>query len=84
MKEWFKAMGIRTLKTFAESAVALLCVGYAGILDVNWIAVLSASALAALIAALTCIAGLPEVNDGTTVFKLGASSSDAEVSEDKE
>lgn len=61
MKKWFKAAGIRACKTFCETAASLLCVGYIGVLDVDWITVLSASALAALIALLTCVGGLPEL-----------------------
>ena len=59
-KKWFKAAGIRALKTFAQTAVAT--VGTSAIIsEVNWIVVASASLLAAILSLLTSVAGLPEV-----------------------
>ena len=59
-KSWIKAAGVRAIKTFAQTALAT--VGTAALLgDVNWVAVASASALAALLSLLTSVAGLPEV-----------------------
>lgn len=59
-KSWIKAAGIRALKTIAQTAIATI--GTSAILsEVNWIAVLSASALAGVLSLLTSIAGLPEV-----------------------
>ena len=61
-KKWFKAAGIRALKTFAQTAVAT--VGTSAIIsEVNWIVVASASLLAAILSLLTSVAGLPEVKD---------------------
>lgn len=58
--KWLKAAGVRALKTVAQTAVAM--VGTAVVLDeVNWIMVLSASALAGVLSLLTSVAGLPEV-----------------------
>ena len=59
-KKWWKAAGIRALKTFAQTAVAMITVGSA-VTDVDWIAVLSVSATAAVASMLTSIGGLPEV-----------------------
>lgn len=61
-KKWFKAAGIRALKTIAQTAVSMLTIGQA-VLDVNWLNVLSVSAVAGVISMLTSIAGLPEVED---------------------
>ncbi len=61
--KWFKAAGIRAVKTMAQTAVALLGTGAIGVLDVDWIAVLSASALAGIVSLLTSIAGLPELKE---------------------
>lgn len=61
-KKWIKAALIRALKTVAQTAVALIGTGAIGILDVDWIAVLSASVLAGIVSILTSIAGLPEVD----------------------
>lgn len=60
-KEWFKAAGIRAVKTIAQTAVSMLTVGQA-VLDVNWLNVLSVSFVAGVISMLTSIAGLPEVD----------------------
>lgn len=60
MKSWIKAAGIRALKTFAQTIVATVTVGSA-INEINWLNVLSVSALAAVCSLLTSIAGLPEL-----------------------
>ena len=47
MKEWFKAAGIRAIKTVAQTAAATI--GTSAVLgDVNWTIVASASVLAGL------------------------------------
>ena len=63
MKEWFKAAGIRAIKTIAQTAIATI--GTAAVLgDVNWVRVASAAALAGVLSLLTSVAtGLPEVNN---------------------
>ena len=62
MKEWFKAAGIRAIKTVAQTAVATIGTAVA-MGDVNWVLVGSASALAGVLSLLTSVAGLPEVNN---------------------
>lgn len=61
MRSFWEAAAIRALRTFCQTAVATI--GTAALLsEVNFAAVLSASALAALLSLLTSIAtGLPEV-----------------------
>ena len=63
MKEWFKAAGIRAIKTIAQTAIATI--GTAAVLgDVNWVMVASAAALAGVLSLLTSVAtGLPKVNN---------------------
>lgn len=64
-KTWWKAAGIRAIKTVAQTAMATI--GTAAVIDqVNWLMVLSASALAGVLSILTSVAGIPEVetNEG--------------------
>lgn len=59
-KLWWKAAGIRALKTVCQTAIAMI--GTTALMqDVNWLAVLSASALSGVLSLLTSLAGLPEV-----------------------
>lgn len=58
-KAWLKAAGIRAIKTFAQSAVALIPAA-ATITAVNWKVTIGTAALAAVASILTSIAGLPE------------------------
>lgn len=61
-KKWWKAAGIRAVKTVAQTAIATI--GASVLLsDVNWIAVVSASVLAGVLSLLTSVAGLPEVKE---------------------
>ena len=65
IKSWIKAAAVRAVKTVAQTAVATI--GTASVLgDVNWLMILSASALAGILSLLTSVAGLPEVNSGDT------------------
>ena len=59
---WIKAAAVRAVKTFAQTALSMLTIGQA-FMDVNWVNVLSVSAVAALISLLTSVAGLPEVEE---------------------
>lgn len=61
-KRWWKAAGIRAIKTVAQTAVATIGTEVL-ISEVNWIAVLSASALAGIFSLLTSVAGLPEIDE---------------------
>lgn len=59
-KNWWKAAGIRAVKTVAQTAVATI--GTSAVLaQVDWVMVASASVLAGVLSLLTSVAGLPEV-----------------------
>lgn len=62
-KEFWKAALIRAIRTVCQTAIATI--GTTGLIEeVNWLIVLSSSALAGLLSILNSLAtGLPEVND---------------------
>ena len=61
-KLWWKAAGVRALKTVAQTAVA--SIGTAAVFqEVNWLMVGSAALLEGILSLLTSVAGLPEVQD---------------------
>ena len=65
-KNWWKAAGIRAVKTVAQTAVAMIPAAVT-IGAVDWVTVVGTAALAGIVSLLTSIAGLPEVkedNDG--------------------
>ena len=62
-KKWIKAAGIRAIKTVAQSAVAMLTGEMIGIVEVDWLNVLSVSAMAGVVSLLTSVAGLPELKE---------------------
>lgn len=61
--KWIKAAGVRTVKTIAETALAIIGTNSVGITDVNWLGVVSACALSGVITLLTCVKGLPELKE---------------------
>lgn len=58
-KIWSRAAGIRAMKTFAQTAVALLPAAVT-ITAVDWKTILGTGLLAAVVSLLTSLAGLPE------------------------
>lgn len=64
-KEFWKAAGVRALKTICQTAIATI--GTTALLtEVNWVMVASASALAGVLSILTSLAGIPEVDEGAS------------------
>lgn len=62
-KKWFKAAGIRAIKTMAQTAIGVIGSSLV-ISDIDWFMVASASVVAGIVSILTSIAGLPEVEKG--------------------
>ena len=63
-KNWWKAAGVRAVKTIAQTAVATI--GASAVLSqVDWLTVISASILAGVLSVLTSVSGLPEVSKET-------------------
>lgn len=61
-QKWFKASGVRAIKTVAQTAVATI--GTAAVFGaVDWKMVASASVLAGVLSLLTSVAGIPEVEE---------------------
>lgn len=61
-KLWWKAAGVRAVKTIAQTAIALIPAA-AAINEVDWVTVAGTAALAGLVSLLTSIKGLPEVEE---------------------
>lgn len=61
-KEWWKAAGIRAVKTMAQGALALIPAA-ATIADVDWTVVVGTAVLAGIVSLLTSVKGLPELNE---------------------
>ena len=60
--KWWKAAGIRAVKTVAQTAIGII--GASVVLsDVNWVTVASASVLAGVLSLLTSVSGLPEIKE---------------------
>lgn len=60
-KEFWKAAGIRSLKTFCQTAIAMIPTGMA-ITQIGWLEILEVSLTAGVLSILTSVAtGLPEV-----------------------
>ena len=59
-KLWLKTVGIRTLKTMAETAIAVIGTNVIGITEVDWLGVLSAVALSGVVTVLVNIKAIEE------------------------
>lgn len=61
-KAWWKAAGIRSIKTICQSAVSLIPASVM-ITEVDWKVIVGTSLLAGIVSLLTSVAGLPEVEN---------------------
>lgn len=62
LKTWFKAAGIRAIKTVAQAALGAFA-SSAVIYEVDWRLVLGTAAIAGITSLLTSVAGVPELPD---------------------
>lgn len=65
-KKWFKATGVRCVRTFGATMVAALPATAATMGSVDWKTAFSTAALATVIIFFTCVAGIPEVEATST------------------
>ena len=63
IKKWAKATSIKAIKTMAETALAVIGTNAIGVLDVDWIGLLSACALSGIATILFNIKSLPELKE---------------------
>lgn len=62
IKKWFKAAGIRAIKTFAQTFLSFITVG-ATVHEIDWVYALSCGLVALIYSLVTSLAGLPEVKE---------------------
>ena len=66
-KRWWKAAGIRAVKTVAQTFVATI--GTSAVMsEVDWRFVISASILSGILSVATSVAGLPEVKEESKII----------------
>ena len=79
IKRWLLASTVRAVKTGAQAAVGII--GAAAVMgEVDWALVVSGAALSMVVSYLTSIAGIPEVDGGTslpTMVHVGEGGEDA-------
>lgn len=88
MNTFWKATLIRAIRTVCQTAISTIAVfstgEIAGVTDVNWWLVASASILAGIVSVLTSIAtGLPEVEYEQHLYMSADEPEDSEVSDDE-
>ena len=64
MKKWFKAAGIRALKTVAQTMLSYITIGLA-LSEIDWLTAGSVALVAGIYSLLTSLAGLPELDKDT-------------------
>ena len=67
---WVRAALIRALKTMAQAAIGVLGTGAIGLMQVDWLNVLSVALMGGVLNLLTSIAGSPEVDDGSSLASI--------------
>lgn len=59
-KKWFINSGIRAIKTFSQTAIALIPIGIT-VNEVDWKMILGTALLSSIVSLLTSMSGIPEV-----------------------
>ena len=67
---WVRAALIRALKTMAQAALGVLGTGAIGLMQADWMNVLSVALMGGVLSLLTSIAGIPEVDDGSSLASI--------------
>lgn len=67
---WVRAALIRAIKTMAQAAIGVLGTGAIGLMQADWANVLSVALMGGVLSLLTSIAGIPEVDDGSSLAAL--------------
>ena len=70
MRTWVRAALIRALKTMAQAAIGVLGTGAIGLMQADWMNVLSVALMGGVLSLLTSIAGIPEVDDGSSLASI--------------
>lgn len=69
LRSWAGLAGVRALKTFAQTFAGFLTVG-AAVGEVAWGYAASVAAVAAVYSLATSVAGIPELDDGTSLPQI--------------
>ena len=67
---WVRAALIRAIKTMAQAAIGVLGTGAIGLMQADWANVLSVALMGGVLSLLTSIAGIPEVDDGSSLASI--------------
>lgn len=66
LKRWIVAACVRAVKTGAQTAIALIGSGAVAITSLDWGQIAFVVATAVVVSLLTSVAGVPEVEEGTS------------------
>lgn len=67
---WVRAALIRALRTMAQAAIGVLGTGAVGLMQADWMNVLSVALMGGVLSLLTSVAGIPEVDDGASIAAI--------------
>lgn len=70
LKRWLIAAGVRAVKTAAQTAMTLIGSTAVAITSLDWGQIAAVAACTAVVSVLTSIAGVPEVEEGTSPFAM--------------